>query len=785
MITLVSDRAAPAAIAHPKYRGQLRCSAADEVTVEVVTDPDPGLLADWDAVVRGIAGSDVAQLSGWAQVRAEAGYRPFYLLARRRGVLVGGAQILRRTVPVLGGVGYLPYGPVVAAGESCAEVGRVLCEALGELPTRQVGALFVQPALGHDGISQDLLGRGFRPSEAGIAPAASVRVDLSGSPDELRAGLSRRLRTWTRQWEQRGVTVRQGCAADIPMLAALASRTARHHRFSGFETRYLDTMYHALSPERDIVLLIAELGGVPVAAELLTSCGGVLKSRITGLDRSNEEAIRLNVAGAMIWSAMLHGRQRGLRWYDFGGIRASTAELLLAGTPVDRSTLPGPDQFKLGFGGSAYAYPRAVERISSRLVRGAYDLGRDTRLGQRALGHAKRVLRGGANNQSDDARDVLPVDRPVREGAVTVARRDGLNPATAELWDRLVAAHPGADVTQLSGWGRLRGAAGYRPLYLLAYRRGALVGGAQVLRRSMPVVGSIGYLPYGPLVFDSDGPAEVRTALSRALRDLPRLGLRALFVQPPDGRHDISAELLALGFRHSAAGIAPRASVRIDLSRDETELRAALGKKLRRWTKRWPAAGVKVRLGDDTDLPVLAELHEHTARRHGFKPLSTEYLRRLYAELAPAGHARLFVGELDGAPVAALLATGCGGVVKTRVSGFDLREATAELRVPAAIRWHAVLWAKDLGYRWFDFGGMSETSTRELLAGRPVATAGMPGPDQFKLSFGGTAYCYPPAVELISTPALRVLYDLTTRAPGGRRIQSLLRTALRGVHTAR
>lgn len=368
----------------------------------------------------------------------------------------------------------------------------------------------------------------------------------------------------------------------------------------------------------------------------------------------------------------------------------------------------------------------------------------------------------------------------VEDPSVSIVRRAELDPELGAQWERLVDRQPGADVTQQLDWGRLRRSVGFEPSFVLAYRGRELVGGAQLLRKRMPVVGGIGYLPYGPLIFTDTRRDKVRAALCAALRDLPGLGLRALFVQPPDGGEDISEELSALGFRPSSAGIAPRSSLRVDLARHEDELRAALGRKLRRWTRRWPERGVRVRMGDQRDLPLLARLLEQTAARHGFTPLSLSYLRRLYTELSPSGKARLFVAEVEGSPVAAALMTACGGVLKARVSGFDRSEATAELRTPAAVRWSAISWAKANGYRYFDFGGLSEPATRKLLSGEPVDPAELPGPDQFKVSFGGEAFRYPRPVELIGPRLLRLGYDLSRQVPGAHRVQELLRTAFRG-----
>ena len=51
-----------------------------------------------------------------------------------------------------------------------------------------------------------------------------------------------------------------------------------------------------------------------------------------------------------------------------------------------------------------------------------------------------------------------------------------------------------------------------------------------------------------------------------------------------------------------AGGIAPEASLRMNLSQDEDELRAGLTTSLQRWTRRWPARGVRVRRGTQDDV---------------------------------------------------------------------------------------------------------------------------------------------------------------------------------------
>jgi lipid II:glycine glycyltransferase (peptidoglycan interpeptide bridge formation enzyme) len=390
----------------PQERGEVRGAAAPDRAREkrlldgltVLVSPDPGAerLAAWDQLVSRIPNSDVAQLSAWATIRRLADYEPLYLLAVSGDTVLGGASMLRRRVRGLGMVGYLPYGPTI--DDTVVTIrGSVREQLAGTLYTvaRSHAALFVQPPDGGEDVALELLHRGFRFSTAGIAPSATMRVDLTQSEDQLRANLARRLRTWTRRWPERGVKVRVGDERDIPVLARLAASTASYQGFTPFPVSYLETTYRELNAGGHVVLLLGELSGTPVAAELLTGVGGVLKSRITGMDRSSEEAGKLNVASAMIWEAISWGKANGYRAFDFGGLRPESVRALRAPGPLDPEALAGPDLFKVKFGGDVWTYPPAVELIPSRAIRAGYDLLRRGNGGRKLLDTVREALRGG------------------------------------------------------------------------------------------------------------------------------------------------------------------------------------------------------------------------------------------------------------------------------------------------------------------------------------------------------------------------------------------------------
>ena len=144
---------------------------------------------------------------------------------------------------------------------------------------------------------------------------------------------------------------------------------------------------------------------------------------------------------------------------------------------------------------------------------------------------------------------------------VQVVAREEPGPEALHAWDLLVDRTSGTDVTQFSVWGELRSRVGFTPIYLLAYQAGELVGGAQILTRRFPVLGSVGYLPYGPLVSpdavaqDAGAADDIVQALIDALVVLSRRRLRILFIQPPEGAEATSNELLRRGpGRHHEPG---------------------------------------------------------------------------------------------------------------------------------------------------------------------------------------------------------------------------------------
>src|SRR4051794_39623342 len=60
----------------------------------------------WDDWVATVPGGHHLQTSGWGYVKADAGWRATRILVRDGGQIVGGCQLLVRSVPLIGAIGY-------------------------------------------------------------------------------------------------------------------------------------------------------------------------------------------------------------------------------------------------------------------------------------------------------------------------------------------------------------------------------------------------------------------------------------------------------------------------------------------------------------------------------------------------------------------------------------------------------------------------------------------------------------------------------------------------------
>jgi lipid II:glycine glycyltransferase (peptidoglycan interpeptide bridge formation enzyme) len=230
------------------------------------TWPDP----EWDDWVDATPGGHHLQTSGWGHVKAAAGWRARRLVVRHGGELIAGCQLLAKQLPVLGGVAYVPRGPLMA-GHDPNLLDAVLDALRDHARRHRLALVKIQPPVDRPDLPAQLESRGLVASDLHTAPVASVVVDVGPERDEddlfraLRATTRRRIR----QARKRGVNVRHGTVDDLPVLQSIIEPTARRQGFAPYPADYYQRLWAVFGTSGHAKLLLAEHDGVPLSAALL------------------------------------------------------------------------------------------------------------------------------------------------------------------------------------------------------------------------------------------------------------------------------------------------------------------------------------------------------------------------------------------------------------------------------------------------------------------------------------------------------------------------------------
>ncbi len=324
-------------------------------------------------------------------------------------------------------------------------------------------------------------------------------------------------------------------------------------------------------------------------------------------------------------------------------------------------------------------------------------------------------------------------------------------------WEAFVAAHPAGHLLQTAAWGELKAAFGWR-WEVVALGAEQPTAGALILYRRLPLgLGTIAYIPRGPVVDWSD-PTAVAVLLAVAAKAARQRHAWALWVEPelPDTA-EWRARLARLGLRPAARTIQPPRTILVDIAPDEATILARMHQKTRYNIRLAERKGVTVRAGTLEDFPAFYALMQETGARDRFGVHSEAYYRRALELFLPTGAASLWLAEVAGEPVAALVAFALGA------KAWYFYGASADRhreKMPTyALQWAAIRWARARGCTTYDLWGIPDADAATLEAEFEQRSDGLWGVYRFKRGFGGQVTRF---VGLWEQP-LHPLYPLAAR----------------------
>jgi peptidoglycan pentaglycine glycine transferase (the first glycine) len=320
--------------------------------------------------------------------------------------------------------------------------------------------------------------------------------------------------------------------------------------------------------------------------------------------------------------------------------------------------------------------------------------------------------------------------------------KEGLDPE----WDCFLETLPDNLYPQSSLWAKLKAPGGWKHLRLVVREHDRIVGGVQMLLRSLPLVGTVGYVSKGPVIA-SDDPSVQEFLLNQLDRVARAEHIRFLKVQPAQGAEDLAQRLVERGAQPNTMAVSPLATLRIDLRPDPDDILAQMKKSRREDIRRAERRGVTVRVGTETDIPTWFRLRKTHAELRGYDCGSEDYHYRLWSTLSPGDHFRLFVAEYEGQALTIISYIAFGDVLLAQSLGDS--GLHRQLNAPSLLHWRSMLWAKERGYAWYDFGGLTSIeAARAILNGEPIPDTKWGRVARFKRSFGGQLMFYPGVYDI-------------------------------------
>lgn len=324
----------------------------------------------WDTFLTQCPGGHHEQTSLWGQVKNTYGWRPLRIIVKKQDQILGGAQVLIRQFGRWGRIGQISRGPV-AASSNPRLVEAVLRGLHNTMRDERLSYLAVVPPYDGAIFEPGLQHLGYWRKPNALPPSgtmtATLLLDLSPSLDDLMARMRATMRKNIRRASRTCMIVRQGAASDVEkfreLMWALCAR--RGCAPSPPQRDYFEHMWRVFRSAGHVMLLNAESEGETVASIFVVAFGDTVRTWKIGW--AGDHA-RSHPTELLYWEAIRWAKLQGFRYFDFVSIDRDLATKLQNNESIDWSAVWGPDNFKVGFGGSPIVLPEPYYRSYHPLI---------------------------------------------------------------------------------------------------------------------------------------------------------------------------------------------------------------------------------------------------------------------------------------------------------------------------------------------------------------------------------------------------------------------------------
>lgn len=318
---------------------------------------------------------------------------------------------------------------------------------------------------------------------------------------------------------------------------------------------------------------------------------------------------------------------------------------------------------------------------------------------------------------------------------------------SAQLLPKFVEQHPLGTIHQLPQWGEFQSANAKRDqnwMLALEDEQNNLLATSLIIRQKLPFNKCWLYAPRGPLVnFEN---LEQTEAFFNAVKELAKKE-NAVFFRFDPGYEDaeisqnqqITKILKSLGSHKAHAHYQPECTLMVDLAPTPEDILKQMKPKGRYNIKIAQKHKVEIEICDDPEKSIddFYQLFSQTTERDGFSGHPKSYYLNMLKILGQK-RAKLYLAKYQGKALAACIVTYFKDTA-TYYFGASSSEHRNTM-APYLLHYKAMIDAKDLGYKWYDFFGIAP----ENQPNHPWAKV-----TDFKKKFGGKIINYFPAQEIV------------------------------------
>jgi lipid II:glycine glycyltransferase (peptidoglycan interpeptide bridge formation enzyme) len=328
---------------------------------------------------------------------------------------------------------------------------------------------------------------------------------------------------------------------------------------------------------------------------------------------------------------------------------------------------------------------------------------------------------------------------------------------TDYAWDSFLQKIPFANLVQTSLWGQIKSHSGWKPTRLIIKDNNEIIAGIQILTRSFPLFGLIGYAPRGPVYKRADDQL-IRLLMDEIEKTTKKYRILILAIQMATENEKLEELISSRGYKSGSLEISPSATIRLDLTQDQNLLLSKMKRRNRRALRKSREAGMVVLEGNEEDLNDFYDLYINTSQRQKFIPFDKEYFIKLWQILKPHDMIQLFIAEYKGEKISTLLTMSFGNTIYTKSIGWSGQ--CSDLKPNHALYWAALLWAKTKNLQFCDLDGIDKDLARLIVVGKSLSTDQLANPTFFKTGFGGEICFYPETYSLIYNKYISIAFKI-------------------------